>query len=93
MFFLYLKENGEIIIPIRQGEPDDKTIKKETNCGIGSGVKWDNVDLFYASDEEFDDPRDFIKWAPQGKYYIENNEIKENPGWQEPEKIKRPEEG
>lgn len=83
MYFLYLKMNGKIIVPIRQGEPDRKTINKEPNCDIGSGVKWENVDLFYAPDEEF--PNDFIRTAPLGKYYIENNEVKENLDWIEPE--------
>lgn len=82
MFFLYLKPNGEIIVPIRNGEPDDKTIKKEVNCGIGSGVKWENVDLFYASDNEFVD--DFVRTAPLGKYYIKDNEVKKRLGWKEP---------
>ncbi|GAF81467.1 unnamed protein product, partial [marine sediment metagenome] len=34
MYFLYLKSNGEIIVPIRLGQPDAKTINKEVNCGI-----------------------------------------------------------
>lgn len=48
MYFLYLKSNGKISVPIRIGEPDIKTLNKEADCGIGSGVKWENVDLFYA---------------------------------------------
>lgn len=83
MFFLYMKTNGEIIIPVRAGEPDDKTTNKEANCGIGSGVKWDNVELFYAPDEEF--AEDFVRTAPLGKYYIKNNEVKKRIGWKEPE--------
>lgn len=88
MYFLYLKSNGEISLPIRKGEPDLKTLNKEINCGIGSGVKWENVDLFYAPDEDFEeleDGCDFCKWATEGKYYIENNEVKENLDWEEPE--------
>lgn len=83
MYFLYLKSNGEIIVPIRQGEPDTKTLNKEVDCGIGSGVKWENVDLFYSPNEEF--PEDFVKTVWQGKYYIDGNEMKENLDWQEPE--------
>jgi len=83
MYFLYLKSNGEISVPIRQGEPDNRTVNKEVNCGIGSGVKWQNVDLFYAPDEEF--PDDFQKWAATGKYYVDGDEIKENLDWREPE--------
>lgn len=85
MFFLYLKSNGEISPPLRKGEPDLRTLNKEANCGIGSGIKWENVDLFYAPDEDFGEVCDFCKWAAAGKYYIENNEIKERFGWQEPE--------
>lgn len=83
MFFLYLKSNGKIIVPIRQGEPDRKTIDKEKECGIGSGIKWENVDLFYSPDEKF--PDDFARTAPLGKYYVDGNEIKENLDWEEPE--------
>jgi len=86
MYFLYLKSNGEISVPIRQGEPDSRTINKEADCGIGGGVKWENVDLFYSPDEEF--PDDFQKWAATGKYYINGNEIKENLDWKEPEEEK-----
>lgn len=82
MFFLYLKVTGEIIVPIRVGKPDNKTVNKEANCGIGSGVKWENVDLFYALDEEFAD--EFMRTAPLGKYYIKDNEVKKRTGWKEP---------
>ncbi len=82
MYFLYLKSNGEIIVPVRLGHPDKRTIAKEPDCGIGSGIKWHNVELFY-SDEEF--PDDFVRTAPLGKYYIEDNEVKENADWIEPE--------
>jgi len=83
MYFLYLKSNGEISVPIRQGEPDNRTVNKEVNCGIGSGVKWENVDLFYAPDEEF--PEDFARTAPLGKYNIQNGIVEETIGWVEPE--------
>lgn len=82
MFFLYLKSNGEISEPIHKGEPDTKTLNKEADCGIGRGVKWQNVDLFYSPDEEF--PDDFQEWATEGKYYVDGNEIKENLDWIEP---------
>lgn len=82
MYFLYLKSNGEISPPIRYGEPDQRTLNKEPDCGIGSGIKWHNVDLFYAPDEEF--PEDFQKWATTGKYYVDGNETKENLDWVEP---------
>jgi len=65
------------------GRPDQRTLDKEPDCGIGGGVKWENVDLFYAPDEEF--PDDFQKWAPEGKYYVDDDEIKENLDWEEPE--------
>lgn len=87
MYFLYLKSSGEIIVPIRSGQPDKRSLSKKPDCGIGGGVKWENVDLFY-SDEEF--PKDFVRTAPLGKYYIENNEIKENPDWVEPEEEEWP---
>lgn len=87
MYFLFRKTDGQISVPIRKGEPDLRTLNKEPDCGIGSGVKWENVDLFYAPDEEFDDPKDFQKWAPEGKYYIDNGEIKETAGWEEPEEV------
>lgn len=90
MYFLYYKSDGHISLPVRRGEPDLKTLNKEVNCGIGSGVKWENVDLFFAPDEDFDDPEDFQKWAPTGKFYIENNEIKENLDWEEPEEEEYP---
>lgn len=83
MYFLYLKSNSEIVVPVRQGEPDRKTLNKEINCGIGSGLKWENVELFFALDEEF--PDDFARTAPLGKYCIDSNEIKENLDWSEPE--------
>lgn len=86
MYFLYLKSNGAISPPIHKGEPDARTLNKESDCELGFGIKWDNVDLFYAPDDEF--PDDFIKTAPQawgeferGKYYVENDEIKENTEW------------
>ena len=79
MYFLYIKSSGKIGEPIRSGQPDKRTIDKEPNCGIGSGVKWENVDLFY-SDEEF--PEDFVRTAPLGKYYIENDEVKENADYE-----------
>lgn len=88
MYFLFRKSDGQISVPVRRGEPDLRTINKEPDCGIGSGVKWENVDLFYAPDEDFVDPIagcDFCKNAPLGKYYIDNGEIKETAGWQEPE--------
>jgi len=84
MYFLYFKTDGRIIVPVCKGEPDDKTVKKEAICGIGSGVKWENVDLFYASDEEFAD--DFVRAAPLGKYYIKNDEVKKHVGWKEPKR-------
>ena len=83
MHFLYIKNNGGIIVPIRQGEPDIRTLNKKIDCGIGSGVKWGNVELFFAPDEEF--PDDFMRTAPLGKYYIDSNEVKEVSDWQEPE--------
>ena len=82
MYFLYLKSNGEISPPIRYGEPSQKALNKELDCEIGSGIKWQNVDLFY-SDDDF--PADFQKWAATGKYYVDGNEIKENLEWVEPE--------
>jgi len=83
MYFLYLKSTGAISVPIRSGKPDERTLNKEADCGIGSGVKWENVDLFYAPDEEFAD--DFKEWAAEGKYYISNDEVKENLKWVKPE--------
>jgi len=83
MYFLYLKSNGEISPPIRYGEPSEKALAKEPDCEIGSGIKWENVDLFYAPDKDF--PEDFQKWAATGKYYVDGNEIKENLEWVEPE--------
>lgn len=83
MFFLYLKSSGQIGEPIHQGKPSQRALNKEVNCEIGSGIKWENVDLFYAPDDEF--PDDFQKWAITGKYYVDGNEIKENLDWKEPE--------
>ena len=83
MYFLYFKSSGEISTPVRKGKPDQRTLDKEPDCGIGGGVKWENVDLFYALDEEF--PDDFQEWASEGKYYVKDNEIKENLDWIEPE--------
>ena len=83
MYFLYLKSNGEIIVPIHSGQPSQRALNKEVDCEIGSGIKWENVDLFYSPDEEF--PDDFARTAPLGKYYVEGNEIKENLDWVEPE--------
>lgn len=83
MFFLYLKSSGKISPPIRHGEPSQRALNKEANCEIGSGIKWQNLDLFYAPDEQF--PEDFQKWAATGKYYVDGNEIKENLDWVEPE--------
>jgi len=82
MHFLYLKSNGQISPPIGTGEPDARTINKEANCKLGSGIRWDNVELFYAPDSDF--PEDFKKTAWTGKYYVENGEVKENLDW-EPE--------
>ena len=84
MYFLYLKSTGAISVPIRSGKPDEKTLNKEADCGIGSGVKWENVDLFYAPDEEFAD--DFMDNAATGKYYISGDEVKENLKWIKPER-------
>lgn len=85
MYFLYFISNGKIGEPIHRGEPSHRALNKEINCEIGSGIKWQNVDLFYAPDEDFEGTCDFCKWATEGKYYIENNEIKENLDWEEPE--------
>lgn len=81
MYFLYRKDNGEISPPVKSGQPDQRTLDKEVNCGIGSGVKWENVDLFYSLDENF--PKDFFRTAPLGKYYIKNDEIEEDKTWEE----------
>ena len=83
MYFLYLKTTGAISTPIHRGLPSQRALNKEVDCDIGSGIKWENVDLFYAPDEEF--PDDFARTAPLGKYYVENNDIKENLDWMEPE--------
>jgi len=82
MYFLYLKSTGAISVPIRQGKPDERTLNKESNCGIGGGMKWENVDLFYAPDDEF--PEDFQEWAAEGKYYVDGDEIKEDMDWVQP---------
>lgn len=82
MYFLYLKSNGDISVPIHRGEPSIRALNKEVDCEIGSGIKWENVDLFYSPDEEF--PDDFQEWAATGKYYVDGNEIKENLDWVEP---------
>ena len=82
MYFLYLKTTGAISPPIRTGEPDDRTLDKEPDCGIGGGVKWENVDLFYSPDEEF--PADFKDTASLGKYFVDGDEVKETPGWTPP---------
>ena len=88
MYFLYIKSNGKISPPIRYGEPSQETLDKKPDCEIGLGVKWENVDLFYAPDEEF--PEDFQKWAATGKYYVNGNEIAENLDWVEPEEEEWP---
>lgn len=88
MYFLYRKDNGEVSPPVRKGKPDNRTLRKEVNCGVGSGVKWENVDLFYSPDDEFPDA--FQKWAATGKYYVDGNEVKENLDWEEPEEIEWP---
>jgi len=85
MYFLYLKTTGEISVPMRLGKPDERTINKEPDCGIGGGVKWHNVDLFYADDGDF--PDDFQENAPLGKYYVKNDEIKKTVGWKKPKEI------
>lgn len=86
MYFIYLKSSGAISPPVRFGKPDDRSLNKEANCGIGSGVKWGTNDLFYAEDSEF--PDDFQEWAADGKYYIDvevtPHEVKENEAWEEP---------
>jgi len=88
MYFLYLKLNGQISIPIKYGEPGKKTLNKESDCDLGSGIKWANVDLFYSPTDEF--PEDFQKWAATGKYYVDGNEIVENLDWVEPEEEEWP---
>lgn len=82
MYFLYLKSNGEISPPIKKGEPEVVAINKESNCSLGSGIKWNNVDLFYAPGNEF--PEDFYETASLGKYYIKDNEIEESLSWKLP---------
>ena len=74
---------GAISPPVIKGEPEDAAINKELVCSLGSGIKWENVDLFYAPDDEF--PDDFKVTAPQGHYYIEDGEVKETPDWEPPE--------
>ena len=83
MYFLYFKSNGKIGEPIHRGKPSQQALSKKVDCEIGSGIKWENVELFYSSDEEF--PNDFARTAPLGKYYIDGNEVKENLDWIEPE--------
>jgi len=80
MYFIYLKSSGAISPPIRSGEPDEKTLSRTPNCGIGGGVKWDMNDLFYATDEEF--PEDFNDTACEGKYKVKDGEIVEVDGWE-----------
>jgi len=82
MYFLYHKQTGEISPPIRKGEPSQKAVAKESDCEIGSGIKWENVELFYAPDSEF--PDDFGDTADKGKYYVDlqAEEIRENKDWQ-----------
>ena len=94
MYFLYFKSNGAISVPIRKREPGIRTLNKEVNCEIGSGINWENVDLFCAPDEEF--PEDFARTAPlawgefdRGKYYVDGDEIKENLDWEEPPEEER----
>jgi len=82
MYFLYSKSNGEISLPIKKGEPEADAINKELNCSLGSGIKWDNVEIFYAPDDEFSG--DFFETASQGKYYIEADEVIENIYWKPP---------
>ena len=86
MYFIYLKSNGAISDPVKTGKPDDRTMNKEADCGIGSGMKWDTNDLFYAPDGEF--PDDFQEWAATGKYFVDTSvspcEIIENEDWEEP---------
>jgi len=82
MYFLYLKSTGAISPPIRSGQPSEKALAKEKDCEIGGGIKWENVDLFYAPDEEF--PDDFKEWADKRKYYVDGDEVKENLKWVQP---------
>ena len=60
-------------------------MNKERDCEIGSGIKWENVDFFYAPDDEF--PEGFARTAPLGKYYVDTNTgiTEENLDWVEPE--------
>ena len=83
MYFLYRKDNGEISPPVRSGTPSQRVLNKEVNCEIGSGIKWENVDLFYAPDEDF--PEDFVRTAPLGKYYVDEDTVYEDTKWAEPE--------
>ena len=83
MYFLYLKSTGAISPPVHLGRPSEKALAKESDCEIGSGIKWENVDLFYAPDSEF--PDDFKEWAAEGKYYVDGEEVKENKDWVKPE--------
>lgn len=82
MYFLYVKSDGSIW-NIRRGKPETAVLNKEENCSLGRGVKWDNVDLFYAPDEDF--PKDFFRTAPLGKYYVKNEEVEESKDWEEPD--------
>lgn len=66
-----------------RGQPDGATINKKLDCSLGSGIKWENVDLFYSDDDTF--PDDFIEFAPLGKYYVQDDEIKEDLTWEKPE--------
>lgn len=87
MYFIYRKDNGEISPPVRFGQPSQRALNKEADCELGSGIKWENVDLFYAPDEEF--PEDFARTAPLGKYYVDihnaDEHIEENLDWVEEE--------
>jgi len=94
MYFLYLKSTGNICEPIHSEQPSQQAINKEKDCELGSGIKWENVDLFFAPDNEF--PEDFARTAPLGKYYIDIDNVdihkcsvKENLEWQEPEEEER----
>lgn len=82
MYLIYLKSNGQITSR-RKGEPEQAVLDKEPDCSLGAGIKWNNVNLFYAPDEEF--PKDFMQ--TQGKYYVENDELKEVPDWEPEEEI------
>ena len=79
MYFLYLKSSGAVSPPVKKGEPEEAAINKDLKCSLGSGIKWNNVDLFYTPDDEF--PEDFKETVLLGKYYIKNDEVKENLDW------------